>query len=85
MEGALSVLSSMELADGVASNEIAYSAAIKSFEGDGLWEEALALLFQMGDVSLQADIVCISAAIAASATGWTVASSTATLSTFGEA
>ena len=72
-KAALSVLSSMELA--MLPNEIAYSAAIKSFEGDGLWEEALSLLHHMGSSSLQADVVCISAAMAASATAgqWQVA------------
>ena len=69
---ALSILSSMEA---ITSNEIAYSAAIKSFEKDGLWERALDLLFHMSAVTLQADIICISAAMATSAAAgqWQVA------------
>lgn len=71
-KAALSILSSMEA---IASNEIAYSAAIKSFERDGLWERALDLLFHMSAVTLQADIICISAAMATSAAAgqWQVA------------
>ncbi|CAK9085416.1 unnamed protein product [Durusdinium trenchii] len=70
---ALSLLASMETS--MMPNEIVFSSAIKSFEAEGLWQNALYLLLRMSQMTLQADVVCTSAAMAASVAAgrWQVA------------
>ncbi|CAJ1345546.1 unnamed protein product [Effrenium voratum] len=60
-ERALHTLDRMENAK--LGNEIAYSAALKGLD----WDRALALLGRMPQVSLQPDLVCVSAAMSACA------------------